>query len=59
MVVVAMIALSVSLAATPTVGSLAPDIRALDTDGTQVHLDALVKAGPVVVAFFPKAFTSG
>ena len=55
----AMIALMVSVAGAPEAGAEAPDFRARDTTGTQYHLDSLVKSGPVVVAFFPKAFTSG
>ncbi|MEC9466397.1 MAG: redoxin domain-containing protein [Myxococcota bacterium] len=45
--------------APPVANSVAPDFEAYDTDGQMIHLDALAKAGPVVVAFFPKAFTSG
>ena len=45
--------------APPVANTVAPDFQAYDTDGQLVHLDALSKAGPVVVAFFPKAFTSG
>ena len=47
------------VAGTPEVGSQAPDFSALDTEGKRYHLDSLVVQGPVVVAFFPKAFTSG
>lgn len=45
--------------ATPQVGQIAPDFTAVDTDGISHHLDDMVKHGPVIVAFFPKAFTPG
>lgn len=41
------------------VGSTAPDFTAVDTEGKSYRLSELVKKGPVVVAFFPKAFTPG
>jgi peroxiredoxin Q/BCP len=41
------------------VGDLAPDFTLPDTTGKQVTLSALLKSGPVIVFFFPKAFTSG
>jgi thioredoxin-dependent peroxiredoxin len=47
------------LAAVPEVGSTAPDFTAVDTDGKSHTLSEMVKKGPVVVAFFPKAFTGG
>ncbi len=46
-------------AATPKVGDVAPDFTATDTDGKAYTLSELVKEGPVIVAFFPKAFTPG
>ena len=49
----------VLVAATPKVGDVAPDFTAVDTDGTSHTLSEMVKAGNVVVAFFPKAFTPG
>ena len=45
--------------AAPQVGDLAPDFTAVDTEGKSYTLSALVKNGPVIVAFFPKAFTPG
>jgi peroxiredoxin len=45
--------------ATPQVGQVAPDFTAVDTEGVSHHLDEMVKQGPVIVAFFPKAFTPG
>ena len=48
----------VMVGAPPEAGMVAPDFQAHDTEGKVVHLEALVKDGPVVVAFFPKAFTS-
>ena len=47
------------LAAPPTVGELAPDFTVKDVDGVELTLSSLVERGPVVLAFFPKAFTPG
>ncbi len=47
------------LAAAPKVGEVAPDFTAEDTEGNEHTLSELVKKGPVVLAFFPKAFTPG
>jgi peroxiredoxin Q/BCP len=41
------------------VGDKAPDFTLLDTTGTQVTLSRMLEKGPVIVAFFPKAFTPG
>lgn len=46
-------------AATPQVGEVAPDFTTVDTDGKTLKLSELVKSGPVILAFFPKAFTGG
>lgn len=51
--------ISVALAATPKVGDVAPDFVVTDTDGKELKLNALVNEGPVILAFFPKAFTPG
>lgn len=52
--------LSALLAAgTPKVGEVAPDFTTVDTDGKTLTLSELVKTGPVILAFFPKAFTGG
>ncbi len=45
--------------ATPQAGDVAPDFTATDTAGKTYTLSELVKQGPVIVAFFPKAFTPG
>ena len=37
----------------------APDFTLPDTEGNQVALHDLLKRGPVILAFFPKAFTAG
>jgi peroxiredoxin Q/BCP len=50
---------SLVLSATPKVGDLAPDFTATDSDGNPVQLSQLLKDGPVILAFFPKAFTGG
>jgi peroxiredoxin len=47
------------LAAQPAVGDLAPDFTVKDLDGVELKLSSLVEKGPVVLAFFPKAFTPG
>jgi len=45
--------------AVPQVGETAPDFTVTDTDGKPYTLSEMVKQGPVIVAFFPKAFTGG
>jgi peroxiredoxin len=45
--------------ATPQTGEVAPDFTAKDTTGKAYTLSEMVKQGPVIVAFFPKAFTPG
>jgi peroxiredoxin len=45
--------------ATPQVGDVAPDFTVEDTSGKSYTLSTLVKDGPVILAFFPKAFTGG
>jgi peroxiredoxin len=47
------------LAAQPAVGELAVDFTVKDVDGVELTLSSLVERGPVVLAFFPKAFTPG
>jgi len=46
-------------ASTLKVGDKAPDFTLNDTDGKPVALSGLLKKGPVILAFFPKAFTPG
>jgi peroxiredoxin Q/BCP len=41
------------------VGDKAPDFALRDTTGAEVRLSEMLEVGPVVVAFFPKAFTPG
>ncbi len=41
------------------VGDKAPDFTLPDTDGTPVTLSRLLEKGPVILAFYPKAFTPG
>ena len=48
-----------SNAARLVVGQRAPDFALQDTDGTTVRLADLIATGPVLLAFFPKAFTGG
>jgi peroxiredoxin Q/BCP len=45
--------------ATLKVGDRAPDFTLPDTEGKTVTLSRLLADGPVIVAFFPKAFTPG
>ena len=47
------------MTAQPAVGDLAPDFTVKDLDGVELTLSSLVERGPVVLAFFPKAFTPG
>ncbi|BDG05785.1 hypothetical protein AMOR_47810 [Anaeromyxobacter oryzae] len=48
------------LGATPLkVGDKAPDFTLPDTDGKPVMLSKLLEQGPVILAFYPKAFTAG
>ena len=46
-------------AATIKVGDKAPDFTLDDTSGQPVVLSKLLQQGPVILYFFPKAFTSG
>ncbi len=48
-----------ALAAQPVVGDLAPDFTVTSVDGVELKLSSMVERGPVVLAFFPRAFTSG
>lgn len=41
------------------VGDRAPDFTLPDTDGKPVTLSKLLEKGPVILAFYPKAFTPG
>jgi peroxiredoxin Q/BCP len=41
------------------VGDKAPDFTLTDTAGAKVTLSRLLEKGPVLLAFFPKAFTPG
>ena len=41
------------------VGDKAPDFTLPGTDGKPVTLSKLLLRGPVLLAFFPKAFTPG
>lgn len=52
--------LATLLGATPIkVGDKAPDFTLVDTRGEKVTLSAALRDGPVILYFFPKAFTAG
>jgi len=51
--------LSALLGTSLKVGDVAPDFSLADTEGKLVTLSKLLEKGPVIVFFFPKAFTSG
>ena len=52
--------LALLLGATPLkVGDKAPDFTLPDTDGRPVTLSAMLANGPVILAFYPAAFTPG
>ncbi len=52
--------LALLLGSTPLeVGDRAVDFTLPDTDGNPVTLAKLLERGPVILAFFPKAFTPG
>jgi peroxiredoxin Q/BCP len=40
-------------------GDVAPDFEIRDTEGNPLVLSRLTEVGPVILAFFPKAFTPG
>jgi peroxiredoxin Q/BCP len=57
---IAMSILTAMLGAAPLqVGDRAPDFTLPDTEGNPVALKKLLEAGPVILAFYPKAFTPG
>ncbi len=41
------------------VGDRAPDFTLTDTEGRQVALSGMLRDGPAILFFFPKAFTPG
>jgi peroxiredoxin Q/BCP len=51
--------LALVLAAGLKVGDKAPDFTLPDTDGKPVTLSKVLAQGPVILAFYPKAFTPG
>ena len=51
--------LSTTLLSSLRVGDVAPDFTVLDTENVPRTLSAMVERGPVILAFFPKAFTPG
>lgn len=60
--VIAAVALSLSSGlalASPAVGDAAPSFRLIGSDGNYYTLAQFQADKPVVIAFFPKAFTGG
>jgi peroxiredoxin Q/BCP len=52
--------LAMLLGAAPLkVGDKAPDFTLPDSDGKPVSLSSLLESGPVILAFYTKAFTPG
>jgi peroxiredoxin Q/BCP len=52
--------LALLLGASPIkVGEKAPDFTLTDTKGATVKLSKQLESGPVILYFFPKAFTGG
>ena len=49
--------IGIIMGTTLKVGAQAPDFTVQDTQGRFFQLETLTKKGPVVLAFFPKAFT--
>ena len=45
--------------AIPEIGDTAAEFSVEDVEGNVHQLSEMVKKGPVVLAFFPKAFTPG
>ena len=41
------------------VGDVAPDFTVTDTDGKSHTLSTMLEQGPVILVFFPKAYTPG
>jgi peroxiredoxin Q/BCP len=50
---------SLLTSAVPEVGTVIKDFEVTDTEGKKLVLSKMLEVGPVVVAFFPKAFTGG
>jgi peroxiredoxin Q/BCP len=40
-------------------GEIVPNFEAFDQNGAKVTLESLVKSGPMVLFFYPKAMTPG
>lgn len=52
--------LAMILGSTPIkVGDRAPDFALADTEGREVRLSEMLRTGPAILFFFPKAFTPG
>jgi peroxiredoxin Q/BCP len=52
--------LAMLLGATPIkAGTKAPDFTLTDTQGQKITLSKTLEKGPVILFFFPKAFTGG
>jgi peroxiredoxin Q/BCP len=55
----ALLGFSAYSAANPSVGDSAPDFQLMGSDGNTYTISQFKGVKPVVIAFFPKAFTGG
>jgi peroxiredoxin Q/BCP len=55
----ALLGFSAYSAAKPNVGDPAPDFKLMGSDGNTYTVSQFKGVKPVVIAFFPKAFTGG
>ena len=58
-ITLALLAFSISVFASPEVGDPAPDFQLQGSDGKTYSVSQFKGKQPVVIAFFPKAFTGG
>lgn len=56
---VLLLGLPIGVLAAPVVGDAAPDFELMGSDGKTYSIAQFKGVKPVVIAFFPKAFTGG